>query len=1234
MQAVDHTDRVISASQQLMKLALDMETGVRGYLIAGDEQFLQPYNEAKSIVDSQFESLNQLVADNPSRQSRLAAIRGRFEQWRTSAERAIELRRSGASGGDQALLRKQLMDSVRAEHEAFVAAEERLRDERVQTARHEARLLTAACLLLSLGIGVMLAVFTRRRMHLLAGEFQKSLNLAEARAEEQKKAQAELGRSKERLELAAEVAGLGEWELDLKELTAFRSLRHDQIFGYKSLLEEWSYEMFLDHVLPEHRAEVDGTFKASFAKGSWDFETRIRRVDGEVRWIWARGRGSLDETGQPARMFGTVTDITERKQVEEQLRQINRTLKALSNSNQALLHATGEPGLLQEVCRIISEDCGHAMVWIGFAEDDEDKTVRPVASAGFDESYLENLRVTWADSERGRGPAGTAIRTGRHAMCRNMQEDPACLPWREEAVERGYGALVALPLMDGEKTVGAITIYSRMPDAFSDEEVSLLTELADDLSHGIVTLRLRAAHAQAEEALRESQAQFRTLADAIPQLCWIADADGFIFWYNQRWYEYTGTTPEQMEGWGWQSVHHPDTLPNVLERWKASISTGEPFDMVFPLRGADGVFRPFLTRVMPVRDAEGKVARWFGTNTDISEQKRAEERVKHLASFPEKNSSPIFETDLAGKIIYANAAAQQIPDLLEAGAGNPALKDWASVLKSLQASGKQSMVREIDFGGSIFLQTIHYLPELKVARAYFGDITERRQAEMALQESEERYRNLFTTMHEGFCVIEVIFDADEKPVDYRFLQVNPAFEAQTGLHEAEGKLMRELAPAHEAHWFEIYGRIAATGKPAHFINEARALNRWYHVHAYRIGEPELRRVAIIFNDISDYKQAEQALRSSEQRWATTLKSIGDAVISTDAVGNVDFMNEVAERLTGWSLAEAEGKELSAAFSIMQEITRIVPESPVAKVLRSGKVVGLANHTVLIHRDGSEIPIEDSAAPIRNRSGQIEGVVLVFHDVLEQRRAEKALRISDRLATTGRLAATIAHEIHNPLDAVSNLLYLISHGTQEELTRQYASTASGELVRITQMTQRMLAFQREAAKPVPVKIGEILESVAALYERKINSAKISLKQQIEFDGDILALPGELRQMFANLVGNAIEAVAPRGGTITVRAYTSCDWRRERPGLRVIVADDGPGIPAEVRAKIFEPFFTTKGESGTGLGLWIATEILRKYDGTLHLRTRTEPWMSGTCFSIFLPYGTEDENVEVAEVSTPT
>lgn len=405
---------------------------------------------------------------------------------------------------------------------------------------------------------------------------------------------------------------------------------------------------------------------------------------------------------------------------------------------------------------------------------------------------------------------------------------------------------------------------------------------------------------------------------------------------------------------------------------------------------------------------------------------------------------------------------------------------------------------------------------------------------------------------------------------------------------------RVLWPDGSVHWIASHGRV-------YFGPDGCKAQRFVGVNL----------------DITERKRTEEALHSSEARWGTTLQSIGDAVISTDAAGRVVFMNPVAEELTGWRLAEASGCDLEVIFNIVHEVTRVKAENPVAKVIRLGKIVGLANHTVLISRQGIQIPIDDSAAPIRRRNGEIEGVVLVFHDVSEQRKADAALRTSDRLATTGRLAASLAHEIHNPLDSVGSLLYLIDHLTKDEGIKQYTALASKELARVTQMTRQMLAFQREANKPVAVQIRSVLDSIWALYERKVSAAGIKLERRVEVDGEILALPGELRQVFANLVGNAIEAVKPRHGVVKVHAYNSRDWSDHRKGLRVVIADNGPGIPLDLRNKIFEPFFTTKGEAGTGLGLWITSDIVKKYDGKIQLRSCSNESCSGTCFSVFLP-----------------
>jgi signal transduction histidine kinase/PAS domain-containing protein len=228
--------------------------------------------------------------------------------------------------------------------------------------------------------------------------------------------------------------------------------------------------------------------------------TKVNVREVRVGARWCQQTLHLVEETQRIRIYGI--DITERKLAEEELKRLNRILKAISDSSQAMMRSTNETELLHEVCRIILEDCGHAMVWIGYAEDNEAKTVRPVAYAGFEEGYVETLEITWADTKRGRGPTGTAIRTGKPSACINMLTDPLFKPWREEATERGYASSIVLPLMAGGKAFGAVNIYSRESDPFSEDEVKLLTELADDLAHGIIVTRFRAERKKMEEDLK------------------------------------------------------------------------------------------------------------------------------------------------------------------------------------------------------------------------------------------------------------------------------------------------------------------------------------------------------------------------------------------------------------------------------------------------------------------------------------------------------------------------------------------------------------------------------------------------------------------------------------------------------------------------------------------------------------------------------------------------------------
>jgi PAS domain S-box-containing protein len=244
-------------------------------------------------------------------------------------------------------------------------------------------------------------------------------------------------------------------------------------------------------------------------------------IDDEITGVMAVRMGIQDYLvkGQAdGRLIARAVRYSiERKRMEKELHRLNRTLRALSNSSQAMLRVVNESSFLEEVCRIVVEDCGHAMVWIGYAEDDEYKSVRPVAYSGFEAGYLEKLNITWADTERGRGPTGTAIRTGRPSFCLNILTDPNFAPWCEEAKERGHASSIVLPLIADGKTFGALNIYSREPDSFSGEEAELLTELAGDLTYGITAIRLRTANMKAEAALRESENHYRELFNTMTE---------------------------------------------------------------------------------------------------------------------------------------------------------------------------------------------------------------------------------------------------------------------------------------------------------------------------------------------------------------------------------------------------------------------------------------------------------------------------------------------------------------------------------------------------------------------------------------------------------------------------------------------------------------------------------------------------------------------------------------------
>ncbi len=513
------------------------------------------------------------------------------------------------------------------------------------------------------------------------------------------------------------------------------------------------------------------------------------------------------------------------------------------------------------------------------------------------------------------------------------------------------------------------------------------------------------------------------------------------------------------------------------------------------------------------------------------------------------------------------------------------------------------------------------------------------------------------------------------------------------------------------------------------------------------------RIVGAFNCCQNTTQAvlgARMLRESEMRASRILQSIGDAVIVTDADTRITRLNAVAASLTGWSAEEARGLPLAEVFRVLQEETRLPVENPAEKVKRLGRVVDLNNHTVLVCRDGNEIHIDNSGAPIRNDKGELTGIVLVFRDVGERRRAEKEMRRvtealtrseeelrwtvklssqipwtadaegrilgfspswleltgmsaeealgdgwakaphpqdlpqmqiawsravasrepydvehrvrmasgehrwmrsrafprlrqdgsvmkwygttediherkraeealiqTEKLAAVGRLASSIAHEINNPLESVTNLLYLARHSEQLADVQHYLETAERELRRVSVISNQTLRFHRQSTSPTSVTCEALIETILTIYQGRLVNARIEVHKRKRATNAVQCFEGEIRQVLNNLAANAIDAMQA-GGTLLIRSRDATHWATGRKGLAITVADTGPGMEQSVLRRIFEPFYTTKGINGTGLGLWISQEIVARHEGVLRARSSRQLGRSGTVFSLFLPF----------------
>jgi PAS domain S-box-containing protein len=661
----------------------------------------------------------------------------------------------------------------------------------------------------------------------------------------------------------------------------------------------------------------------------------------------------------------------------------------------------------------------------------------------------------------------------------------------------------------------------------------------------------------------------------------------------------------------------------------------------------------------PVVDESGHVTGIFCEGHDVTEAARAqdelrrsEERYRQIVEGAEDFA--IITTDRDGLITSWNSGAERITGLSEVEAvgqdGSVIFipEDRAAGVPDREMNRAQSDGRSLNerwhvrkdgtrfWGSGLTMSLQADEGYLKI----FRDRTAEHEAEAALLASEVRYRTLFEAIEAGFCVIEVILDEAEQPVDYRFVEANPAFHRQTGLAKVAGRFARELVPDLEAFWFETYGRVALTGEPVRFEHGSAPMGRFFDVQALRVGEPKDRRVAILFNDISDRRRAEEQLRELNavlEKHAAERTTERNRIweMSRDLFAIMGFDGFLKAINPAWEATLG----MDSATILSRDFSQQVHPEDHPKVIRmmeelsAGEtVVGLEDR--LLHADGSWRWISWTLVPANAVFYAVGRDVTAEKQAAEElQRAQEALRQSQKMDAMGQLTGGVAHDFNNLLTPIVGSLDMLQRrGIGGERERRLIDGAAQAADRAKTLVQRLLAFaRRQPLQPIAVDIGKLIEGMADLLASTSGPQIKLVVDTMEGLPAAKADPNQLEMALLNLGVNVRDAM-PDGGILRISASAEQVRTGKRTGLspgpyvRISVADTGVGMDEATLARAIEPFFSTKGiGKGTGLGLSMAHGLASQLGGALTIQSR--PGV-GTNIELWLP-----ASVTAAEIQDP-
>ena len=810
-------------------------------------------------------------------------------------------------------------------------------------------------------------------------------------------------------------------------------------------------------------------------------------------------------------------------------------------------------------------------------------------------------------------------------------------------LDLGLRSLIVTPLIARDEVLGAVTLVSTQDGKrYRESDVQFAMELSNRAAMAIDNARL---YRELQRVAQEKEEALTMLHEVLRQMPFgvtITNPSGDVLLRNDIANEFWKTThlhPNGKAEWSnYFNAFHPDGRVVKKDEWPImrALNTGRPvLDEEFEIKKVDGQRSVLSVNASPIRDKAGNVIAGAVVFEDITTKKSAESALKDseakFRTLAEVAPCSIFIHD-GERLLYSNRATSEITgygkeELLDRSFWSMLHPDSVPYIRErmrLRAEGrsvpeqfeakivtKTGVTKTIEFNGALF--------DFEGKQAVICialDITERHQAEEELQRNRERIR--LASESAGIATWE--WNIRENTVNW-----SPELPRVIGMGEGASlgstfdSLLSHVHPDDKTHLRESIERAAAEH---HDLNvEFRTLRGeeccgWAFAKAKIFygsdGTPET--MVGVAVDITGSKAAEQAMRETEERFRVTFNqaAVGMAHVSLD--GTLLMINHKLAEIFGYDEEEIFGHRFHE-FTHPEDLPGNVEK---LESMLAGECSSYKLEKRYIRKNGTQIWAQVTSSLVKDEQGAPKYIIAVIEDITERRFSAEALRNSEKLAATGRLAASIAHEINNPLEAVTNLLYLLEQNKSLDVAAKgYTRMAQEEIGRVAHIARQTLGFYRDSTSVESVRLTSLMDDVLSLFDRKIRTSDVTVVKEYETDMAVEAMPGEIRQVLSNLLANALDA-AGKKGKLRVRVSRARNWSgRGIRGVRVSIADNGVGIAPQNREHLFEPFFTTKGAKGTGLGLWVTRGMVEKHSGSIRVWSSTSPTRRGTVFSIFLP-----------------